>query len=395
MEVKGQEKYRPRYITRLDRIPQLDRESSNGLLPECGSYAFRTNEYYISLINWDDPDDPIRKIVIPDIRETDTWGDLDASNEKRYTRIPGLEHKYDSVALLLVNNTCGSYCRFCFRKRLFINGNDEVRHDVTEAIEYIRDHNEITDVLITGGDPLLLSTRRLGDLLGRLRQIDHVGIIRIGSKLPAFDPFRIINDEKLHEVLRRFSRPEKRIYLMCHFNHPRELTLQATTSIDIVQKCGVVTVNQTPILAGINDDPDVLAELFRRCSVNGVPPYYVLQCRPTAGNRSFSVPVEKSYEIFETAKMRGSGLAKRARLCISHETGKIEIAGLTSRHVIFKYHRSANPDLCGRVMIFKRNGSAHWFDDYTELVDEYQLQNPNDSRIYTPGEDPSFMRKIG
>ncbi len=294
MEAKEPEKYRPRYITSLDRIPQLGKKECDGLLPACGAYAFRTNEYYISLINWDDPGDPIRKIVIPDIRETDTWGDLDASNEKRYTRIPGLEHKYDSVALLLVNDVCGSYCRFCFRKRLFIDGNDEVRRDVTEAIEYIRDHKEIADVLITGGDPLLLSTRRLGDLLGRLRQIDHIGIIRIGSKLPAFDPFRIINDEKLHEVFRRFSTPEKRIYLMCHFNHPRELTPQATACIDIVQKCGVITVNQTPLLAGINDDPDVLSELFHRCSINGVPLYYVLQCRPTAGNRLFSVPVEKS-----------------------------------------------------------------------------------------------------
>jgi KamA family protein len=381
MDVGNRNKNKPRYFTRLDQIPQLRGKNKQCFPPAHEGYAFRTNDYYLSLINWDDPADPIRKIVIPDERESDAWGALDASNEKRYTRVPGLEHKYPSVALLLVNNVCGSYCRFCFRKRLFMNGNNEVRKDLTEALEYIRRHTEISDVLITGGDPLLLSTRRLADILRRLREIDHVAVIRIGSKMPAFDPFRIINDDKLHATLTRFSSPDKRIYLMCHFNHPRELTPQATECIDIVQKCGVITANQTPILAGINDDPDTFSRLFAACTARGIPPYYVFQCRPTAGNRVFSVPVEKSYRIFETAKLRGSGLAKRARLCMSHETGKIEVVAVTSRHAIFKYHRCADPELCGRVMIYKRNPSAYWFDDYDELVDQYQPANPPDEGI--------------
>jgi KamA family protein len=383
--------YKPKYVTRLERIPQLDCEEREVLRPVTDEFEFRVNDYYLSLINWDDPNDPIRRVVIPDVRELEAWGELDASNEELYTRVPGLEHKYDSVVLLLVNDVCGAYCRFCFRKRLFMNDNDEVHRDVSEGVKYIREHKEIKDVLVTGGDPLLMSTRQLRGVIGKLRDIEHVQIIRIGSKLLAFNPFRIIDDPELHEMFKEYSTPAKRIYVMCHFNHPRELTPQAAEALDIMHKNGVVTVNQTPLIAGVNDAPDVLAELFRKCSSHGVPPYYVFQCRPTLGNKTFSVPVEKAYKIFETAKMKGSGLAKRARFCMSHESGKIEIVALTSKHVIFKYHRAPDPDLCGRVVIFKRNPMAYWFDDYRELVDEYQLINPYPSEIFTPGGELDVM----
>lgn len=383
--------YKPKYITRLDQVPQLDDGEREALRPVVDEFAFRVNDYYLSLVDWDDPDDPIKRLIIPNVRELEAWGDLDASNEELYTRVPGLEHKYDSVALLLVNDVCGAYCRFCFRKRLFMNLNDEVHRDVSRSIAYIRAHPEISDVLVTGGDPLLMSTRQLRIVIGKLRKIDHVQVIRIGSKLPAFNPYRVIDDPELHEVFKQYSTAEKRIYVMCHFNHPRELTPQAAEALNVMQKCGVVTVNQTPLIAGINDDPNVLAELFRKCSAYGVPPYYVFQCRPTLGNKLFSMPVEKSYKIFETAKMKGSGLAKRARLCMSHETGKIEVVALTARHVVFKYHRAADPELSGRVMIFKRNPMAYWFDGYTDLVDEYQLVNPYPSEIYETDKDADLM----
>ena len=235
-------------------------------------------------------------------QELDTWGVLDASNEESYTRVPGLEHKYDSTALLLVNDVCGAYCRFCFRKRLFMDGNDEVVRDVSHGLEYIAAHPEITNVLLTGGDPLLTSTRQLRNIISQLREIDHVHIIRIGSKMPAFNPYRIINDTKLHAMFREFSTPEKRIYVMCHFNHPRELTEVAAEGLSVLRQSGVITVNQTPIIAGINDDPDVLAELFNKCSFYGVPPYYVFQCRPTLGNRMFSTRVENDLRNFRDGK---------------------------------------------------------------------------------------------
>jgi len=387
--------YKPRYITRIDQIPQLSGPKRSSLARVTDEFVFRANDYYLSLIDWDDPNDPIRRLVVPDERELDTWGRLDASNEESYTRVPGLEHKYDSVALLLVNDVCGAYCRFCFRKRLFMNGNDEVHRDVSKGIQYIRDHTEITDVLMTGGDPLLMANRQLRKVIAQLRDIEHVGIIRIGSKLPAFNPYRIINDTELLDIFRQYSTPDKRVYVMCHFNHPRELTPVAIEGLNALQGSGVVTVNQTPMIAGVNDDPDTLAELWHKCATYGVPPYYVFQCRPTLGNRMFSVPVEKAYKIFETAKMKGSGLAKRARMCMSHETGKLEIVALTAKHIIFKYHRAPDPELCGRVMIFKRNRNAHWFDDYTELVDEYQLKNPYESRVPAPRDEPDIYGLIG
>ncbi|MDP6737271.1 MAG: KamA family radical SAM protein, partial [Nitrospinaceae bacterium] len=146
----------PKYLTKLEQVPQL-RPDEREELEEVGQkFVFRSNDYYQSLIDWSDPEDPIRRIVIPDVRELDEWGQLDASNEEKYTKVKGLEHKYTSTALLLVNEVCAAYCRFCFRKRLFMNENEEVTKDVSEGIEYIRRHPEISNVLLTGGDPLIM-----------------------------------------------------------------------------------------------------------------------------------------------------------------------------------------------------------------------------------------------
>ncbi len=365
------ERIAPKYVTRLEQVPQLNADERARLARVEEAFVFRTNDYYQSLIDWNDPDDPIRRIVMPDATELEPWGRLDASNEAEYTPVPGLEHKYRSTALLLVNDVCGAYCRFCFRKRLFMDDNDEVVRDVSAGLDYIRKHREITNVLLTGGDPLLMSTRLLRSVIEPLRSIEHVHIIRIGSKMPAFNPFRILNDPSLTEMLREFSTPAKRIYIMCHFNHPRELTPQAVDGLARLQEAGVITVNQTPLIAGVNDDPNVLAELFRTCSFVGVPPYYVFQCRPTLGNRGYTVPVERGYEIVEAAKARVSGLAKRARFVMSHETGKIEIIALTSELVVFKYHRAADDAQSGRVLVYRRNPDATWLDDYTDEIESY------------------------
>ncbi len=330
-------------------------------------FVFRTNDYYQGLINWDDPNDPIRKLVIPDASELHEWGELDASHEELYTKVPGLEHKYTDTALLLCNDVCGAYCRFCFRKRLFMDDNDEVVRDVSAGLKYISDHPEISNVLLTGGDPLIMSTSKLEPIIARLREIPHVKIIRLGSKMPAFNPHRITGDPSLWAMFEKYSNPEVgRIYVMCHFNHRVELTPEAREGLDRLQRSGVVTVNQSPMIAGINDDPQVLRELFDELSFLGVPPYYIFQCRPTEGNESYSVPLENAYKIFAKAQALGSGLAKRARFAMSHMSGKIEVVGLTDQQILFRYHRAANPRQQGKVMIFDRDPSAHWFDDYRE-----------------------------
>ncbi len=367
----GQNKAKPiKYLTKLAQIPQLSEAERSDLEKVNEQFVFRTNDYYQSLIDWNDPDDPIRRIVMPDIQELDDWGQLDASNEEKYTKVKGLEHKYTSTALLLVNEVCAAYCRFCFRKRLFMDENDEVTKDISEGLEYIRKHPEITNVLLTGGDPMIMSTSKLEPIIKQIREIDHVKIIRIGTKIPAFNPHKIVNDHSLHEMIKTYSKDEKKIYIMAHFNHPRELTEIAVKGLNMLMQSGAIVVNQTPLIKGVNDDPDVLAELFNRLSFIGVPPYYVFLCRPTLGNEPFAIPVEDGYEIFEKARNKCSGLAKRARLVMSHETGKVEMVGMSDGQVFFKYNRSANVENNAKFLVFESNPDAYWFDDYEEAFME-------------------------
>lgn len=355
---------RPRYITRLDQVSSLSAAEREELKPVSDKFTFRTNEYYQSLIDWDDPDDPIRRIVMPDVQELGEFGELDASDESSYTALRGLEHKYADTALLLVNNVCGAYCRFCFRKRLFTDGNDETTNDVTDAIEYIKRHPEINNVLLSGGDPMIMSTGKLEKIVGALREIDHVRIIRIGSKMVAFDPYRVLNDPSLLEMFEKYSLPGRKIFIMNHFNHPRELTEPALLALRLIQKAGAITVNQTPLIRGVNDKAEVVAELFSLLSYNGVVPYYLFLCRPTLGNEPYVVPVEKALEIFEEARRHLAGIAKQARLCMSHKTGKIEVVGKMGDQIVFRYHRAPNPQDCGRLMIFESDPKAGWLDDY-------------------------------
>jgi KamA family protein len=367
---------RPRYVNKLEHVHGLSEEERKQLAPVAEKFAFRTNEYYQSLIDWNDPEDPIRRIVMPDLQELDEFGEMDASDEHSYTVRKGLEHKYADTALLLVNNVCGAYCRFCFRKRLFTDGNDEVTNDITDAVAYIHDHPEINNVLLSGGDPLIMSTGKLSKIIKQLRDISHVRIIRIGTKMTAFDPYRIINDPSLLEMVSEYSLPDRKIFVMAHFNHPRELTEPALRGLQLLQKAGAITVNQSPLIRGVNDKPEVIAELFGRLSFNGVVPYYLFLCRPTSGNEPYMVPVEKGLEIFEEARRRLAGLAKQARLCMSHRTGKIEVVGRMDAKIVFRYHRAPNPLDCGRVMVFDSDPKAAWLDDYmrTETVINLQVQ---------------------
>lgn len=372
---------KPKYLNKLEQIPQLSRGEVKDLNEVTDQFVFRTNDYYQSLIDWDDPEDPIRKIVMPETGELEDWGRLDASDEESYTVAKGVEHKYSSTALLLVNEVCAAYCRFCFRKRLFMDDNEEVTKDISEGLEYINAHPEINNVLLTGGDPLIMSTSKLEPIIRKVREVDHVNIIRIGTKIPAFNPMRIYNDPSLKAMLEKYSTPEKRIYIMAHFNHPRELTPEAIRCLEFLLKAGAIVVNQTPLIAGVNDNAQVLGELFNKLSFIGVPPYYVFQCRPTLGNKIYVTPVEQAYEIFETARTGCSGLAKRARFVMSHSTGKIEIVGLTQEHIYFKYQRAAKAKDGSRFLVFKRNPNAYWFDDYVEAVDDYSLgDSASDSR---------------
>jgi KamA family protein len=360
---------RVRYIRSVDQVTNIPESERENLKKVAERYVFRANDYYLSLINWDDPNDPIKQLVIPRVEELSDWGELDASKESLVTVARGVQHKYPHTVLLLCNEVCGAYCRYCFRKRLFMDANDEVTLDVSEGLAYIRANPAVTNVLLTGGDPLLMSTRRLVEILEALREIPHVRIIRIGSKMPAFNPWRILSDEALQEAFRKYSQPDRRIYLMAHFDHPRELTDAAVAGLDCFIRGGVICVNQCPLIAGINDDPKILTELYQRLAWAGCPSYYLFQGRPTAGNAPYVVPIVRGWQIFSEANRAGSGLSRRPRYVMSHESGKIEILAVDREHIYLRYHRAKDEANRGRFMIYRRSDEACWMDDL-EPVDE-------------------------
>ncbi|HAE87510.1 TPA: KamA family radical SAM protein [Candidatus Marinimicrobia bacterium] len=355
-----------KYITHIKNVKELTDQEKDRLSKIEDKFAFRANDYYLGLINWEDPADPIRRIIIPTEDEFLEWGALDASGESKYIRVPGVEHKYQDTALFISQDTCGAFCRFCFRKRLFMHKKKEVTRRYGEGIEYIRNHPEIFNVLITGGDPLMMSTRKLEDLIRKVAEIPHVQIIRIGTKIPLFNPYRILEDPFLTEMIQRYSNGDKKIYIMLHINHPRELTRQSRQALKILKQAGAALVNQTPMIHGVNDNPQVLADLFLQLNMLDISPYYIFQCRPTLGNKTFAVPIAEGWNILEQAKDRVSGLGRRARLVMSHKTGKIEILAVTPDHTVMKYHRNADPANRSKVMIYKTNPDAFWLDDFEE-----------------------------
>jgi len=371
-----------KYLTKIEQLEHLSSADKAELKQVTNEFAFRSNDYYLSLIDWNDPDDPIRKLIIPNLQELDEWGRLDPSDEKTYCVMPGFEHKYPSTALLLVSNVCDGICRYCFRKRVFINPQNEYLRDLPAAIQYIRQHDEITNVLLTGGDPFVLKPSKLENIIRELRDIEHVSIIRIGTKIPAFNPSRIVEDPSLHEIIKKYSTEQKRIYIMTHFIHPRELTDLAAKAVGLLQKAGALIANQMPLIRGVNDKPEVMAELLAKLSFIGAVPYYIFQCRPALGNKAYTVPIEEGYEIVEQAKALVSGLAKRVRFVMSHSTGKIEIIGRTEKYVYFKYHRAAKDADSGRFLALVSNPDAYWFDDYTEVIRDYPIDLPY--RSYGP-----------
>jgi KamA family protein len=365
------------WITDVEKLP-LSEEEKKKIKKVTEFFPMRLTSHYMKLIDWNNPNDPLRKIAVPFEEELQEWGYLDPSNEKKYTVAPGLQHKYKDTALFLIAPTCLGFCRFCFRKRLFIKEKDvsgkDILLDLEQAFRYIEEHPEINNVLLTGGDPLVLPTEKLEEVIARLRQIPHVKIIRIGTKSLAYYPQRVLEDPDFLKMIEKYSLPDRRIYIMNDFNHPREISPETIEAVDKLIKAGAILTNQTPLLRGVNDNPSTLRELFEKLSFIGIPPYYVFINRPVKGNKAFAIPVEKALTIFEQAKIGISGLAERAKLVISHATGKIEVVGMDDEHIYFKYHRAADEENAGKFLVFKRNPNAYWFDDYTEKVAEYSFK---------------------
>ncbi len=280
----------------------LDAEA---LGPVVETHPFRLNRYFEGLIRR--PGDAVWRQTVPDVRElADRSGFDDPLSEESLSPVPGLVHRYPNRVLWLVSAQCALHCRFCTRKRKWSRADDppEPRDfDLRPALGYIRDNPAVRDVLLSGGDPLLLPPPRLSEILHKLREIEHVEIIRIGTRVPCALPGRVTPE--LAALLAGFHP----LFVNIHFNHPRELTPESTRACALLADAGIPLGSQTVLLRGVNDDESVLGELFHGLLRARVRPYYLMQMDLTAGTAHFRTPVATGLRILRHLRNRISGLA--------------------------------------------------------------------------------------
>lgn len=265
-------------------------------------FDIKINPYYLSLIK--EKGDPIYKQVVPDLRELED-NDLfcDPLAEDRDSPVKSIVHRYPDRCLFLVSHDCASFCRFCTRKRKVGDPTQISPKFIDEGIDYIEQHPEIRDVIMSGGDPLLLSDDWLKYILHKLRRIPHVEIIRIGTRVPCFLPQRITT--KLANTLKKFHP----LYMNVHFNHPDELTPTAVKALGKLVDAGIPLGCQTVLLKGVNDDPEVMKKLMQKLLLARVRPYYIYQADYVFGTEHFRTRVEKGLEIIQAIRGWTSGLA--------------------------------------------------------------------------------------
>lgn len=268
-------------------------------------YPFSITPYYLSLIDRYNPHDPVRLQCIPAKEESALHIDLedDPLGEEKDMVLPGLVHRYPDRVLMTLTNMCPVYCRHCTRKREWCNRKWVRRpEELEDMYEYISLHKGVRDVILSGGDPFLLCSERIEDVLRSLRRIPHVEIIRIGTRCPVVLPQRI--DDELVSVLRKY-RP---LWLNTHFNHPNEITKESSEACDRILCAGIPVNNQTVLLRGINDNVEVMTKLCQALLKIGVRPYYMFQCDPVSGTAHFRTSIEKGLEIIKGMRGFTSGL---------------------------------------------------------------------------------------
>ncbi len=296
-------------ITTVEQLSQyipLSLEEKLQLESVVHQYPLAITPYYMSLINPDDPDDPIRKQAVPSILETAMgfMGMEDPLGEKEDSVVSGLVHRYPDRVLMVLTDICPMLCRHCTRKREWRHGAwTRTDIEIDKMLDYIRNNSCVRDVIISGGDPLTLSNQQIEKVLFRLREIKHVEIIRIGSRFPVVLPQRI--DPELCAVLAKYGP----IWLNTHFNHPRELTLEATHACDRIIRAGVPVNNQSVLLRGINDSVETMTALCHGLLKAKVRPYYLFQCDEVQGTEHLRTPVEVGVKIIEGMRGYTSGLA--------------------------------------------------------------------------------------
>lgn len=284
----------------LSKLIKLTPEEKEGFKKSKGRLAMAITPYFFSLIDKDDPNCPIRKQAIPRIEEFRVAPEemIDPCGEDSHSPIPGLVHRYPDRVLLIVTDSCAMYCRYCTRNRLV--GDEKAPmglENFEEACKYIKSRKSIRDVLISGGDPLMMKTELLEHYISKLRAIPHVEMIRIGTRVPATLPMRI--DEELVSMLKKYHP----LFLSIHFSHPREITPQVKKACSMLADAGIPLGSQTVILKGINDRHSIMKKLMQELLKIRVRPYYLYQCDPALGTAHFRTPLSTGIKIIE--KLRG------------------------------------------------------------------------------------------
>lgn len=293
-------------VGQLERYMTLTPEEKAGCLFASHKLALAITPYFFNLIDRNDPNCPIRKQVIPrgDEMVVSSGEMLDSLGEDSHSPVPGLVHRYPDRVLFLVTDRCAAYCRYCTRSRLVSNAQDYNFHpEYEQALRHIEAHPEIRDVLLSGGDPLLLSDKKLDHLLGRLRAIKHVEFIRIGSRIPVFLPQRITPE--LCEIFKKHGP----VWMSIHVNHPKEATQELKDACERLAYAGVPLGNQSVLLKGVNDDADVMKALVHRLLRMRVRPYYIYQMDLITGGAHFKVDVRKGIEIIKALRGHTTGYA--------------------------------------------------------------------------------------
>jgi len=293
-------------VERLNEIIPLSTKEQAQLRLVTMRYPLSVTPYYLSLINPDDPDDPIRQQAVPSVLEItmSSMGLEDPLREKEDSVVPGLVHRYPDRALMVLTDICPMLCRHCTRKREWRHGGwVRTNNEIEAMLEYLRRNDSIRDVIISGGDPLTLSTSHLESIISRVRRIRHIEIIRIGTRFPVVLPQRI--DNELCTMLSKYSP----IWLNTHFNHPHEITPEAEEACDRLLRSGVPVNNQSVLLRGVNDTVETMLRLCQGLLRIKVRPYYLFQCDEVQGTEHLRTPVEVGIKIIEGMRGHTSGLA--------------------------------------------------------------------------------------
>ena len=297
--------HRVNELAEIEQILNLTDDEREGLsAPD--KFRVDITPYFISLIDPDDPNDPIRRQVIPLGREHAAFTGMmeDSLAEDRHSPVPGLVHRYPDRVLMLVTTQCASYCRYCTRSRIVGDPTQNFNRAEHEAqLDYLRRTPQVRDVLISGGDGLTLAPKLFETILRGLREIPHIEIIRIGSRVPVFLPQRV--DDELCDMLAKYHP----LWMNLHFNHPQEVTPEVARAVDKLTRAGIPIGNQSVLLAGVNDCVNIQRDLVHRLVEMRVRPYYIYQCDLVEGSGHFRTPVGKGLEIIEGLRGHTSGYA--------------------------------------------------------------------------------------